>query len=326
MLTAGPAYIKLGQALSIRPDLLSPAAMVELQKLCDKVPSFPTPIAMQVRACGRRGGPLRLGHLAWSAPHVQSCLHLLGARRTARARVGRALPLDAWPCGAAARTARHGTARERLARLTRAPRAAPRWAGAARRAGGQLGGHLLGALAAAHRRRLTGPGERLSPALARRSHRRTSSAPRRLHGAAARLHGACATLALPDSVGTRTAPGERCRVGGAPPRPARARGGSPPWQDSKGKQQRGRKVRQRRRPGGAPPPAAMARARACARMDCAGVQGAAQEHGRGGGGQGAAPRRARDRHHRPLHHPLARHGHQVRARLAGPRKRAPGAS
>ncbi|KAF3664007.1 putative histone h2a [Capsicum annuum] len=32
----GPAYIKLGQALSIRPDILSPVAMVELQKLCDK--------------------------------------------------------------------------------------------------------------------------------------------------------------------------------------------------------------------------------------------------------------------------------------------------
>ncbi len=29
----GPAFIKLGQALSIRPDLLSPAAMVELQKV-----------------------------------------------------------------------------------------------------------------------------------------------------------------------------------------------------------------------------------------------------------------------------------------------------
>lgn len=33
----GPAYIKLGQALSIRPDILSPSAMIELQKLCDKV-------------------------------------------------------------------------------------------------------------------------------------------------------------------------------------------------------------------------------------------------------------------------------------------------
>ena len=44
----GPAYIKLGQALSIRPDLLSPAAMVELQKLCDKVPSFDNRTAMAV--------------------------------------------------------------------------------------------------------------------------------------------------------------------------------------------------------------------------------------------------------------------------------------
>eukprot|EP00252_Welwitschia_mirabilis_P024546 TRINITY_DN7324_c0_g1_i1.p1 TRINITY_DN7324_c0_g1~~TRINITY_DN7324_c0_g1_i1.p1 ORF type:complete len:797 (+),score=157.28 TRINITY_DN7324_c0_g1_i1:88-2478(+) len=42
----GPAYIKLGQALSIRPDILSPAAMTELQKLCDKVPSFSNDIAM----------------------------------------------------------------------------------------------------------------------------------------------------------------------------------------------------------------------------------------------------------------------------------------
>lgn len=42
----GPAYVKLGQALSIRPDILSPAAMIELQKLCDKVPSFPDDVAM----------------------------------------------------------------------------------------------------------------------------------------------------------------------------------------------------------------------------------------------------------------------------------------
>ncbi|KAI4338221.1 hypothetical protein L6164_016565 [Bauhinia variegata] len=44
----GPAYIKLGQALSIRPDILSPVAMTELQKLCDKVPSFPDDIAMDL--------------------------------------------------------------------------------------------------------------------------------------------------------------------------------------------------------------------------------------------------------------------------------------
>jgi len=41
----GPFYIKIGQALSIRPDILSPRAMVELQKLCDKVPSYDSKIA-----------------------------------------------------------------------------------------------------------------------------------------------------------------------------------------------------------------------------------------------------------------------------------------
>uniref|UniRef100_A0A7S3R8B9 Protein kinase domain-containing protein n=1 Tax=Dunaliella tertiolecta TaxID=3047 RepID=A0A7S3R8B9_DUNTE len=48
MTSLGPAYIKLGQALSIRPDVLSPAAMSELQKLCDKVPSFDNAQAMAV--------------------------------------------------------------------------------------------------------------------------------------------------------------------------------------------------------------------------------------------------------------------------------------
>ena len=47
MTSLGPAYIKLGQALSIRPDLLSPAAMNEMQKLCDKVPSFDSKVAMK---------------------------------------------------------------------------------------------------------------------------------------------------------------------------------------------------------------------------------------------------------------------------------------
>jgi len=40
----GPAYIKLGQALSIRPDILSPSAMYEMQKLCDKVSLLLRPI------------------------------------------------------------------------------------------------------------------------------------------------------------------------------------------------------------------------------------------------------------------------------------------
>lgn len=43
----GPFFIKIGQALSIRPDILPPRSMVELQKLCDKVPSFDSRIAMK---------------------------------------------------------------------------------------------------------------------------------------------------------------------------------------------------------------------------------------------------------------------------------------
>jgi len=46
LVSLGPFYIKLGQALSIRPDILSPQAMVQLQQLCDKVPPFDSAIAM----------------------------------------------------------------------------------------------------------------------------------------------------------------------------------------------------------------------------------------------------------------------------------------
>jgi len=46
VVSLGPFYIKLGQALSIRPDILSPRAMVELQQLCDKVPPFDSKLAM----------------------------------------------------------------------------------------------------------------------------------------------------------------------------------------------------------------------------------------------------------------------------------------
>lgn len=43
----GPAFIKLGQAVSIRPDLLPAEYLKELQKLCDAVPEFPTSIALK---------------------------------------------------------------------------------------------------------------------------------------------------------------------------------------------------------------------------------------------------------------------------------------
>ena len=46
LVSLGPFFIKLGQALSIRPDILSPQAMVQLQQLCDKVPPFDSALAM----------------------------------------------------------------------------------------------------------------------------------------------------------------------------------------------------------------------------------------------------------------------------------------
>ncbi len=44
----GPAYIKIGQALSTRPDLVSPVYMAELVKLQDQIPPFPNEIAFKL--------------------------------------------------------------------------------------------------------------------------------------------------------------------------------------------------------------------------------------------------------------------------------------
>jgi aarF domain-containing kinase len=52
----GPFFIKAGQALSIRPDILGPETMVELQQLCDKVPSFDSAIAFQTMCSELRVG------------------------------------------------------------------------------------------------------------------------------------------------------------------------------------------------------------------------------------------------------------------------------
>ena len=41
----GPTYIKIGQALSTRPDLVPPVYLNELTYLQDKLPSFPNEIA-----------------------------------------------------------------------------------------------------------------------------------------------------------------------------------------------------------------------------------------------------------------------------------------
>ncbi|GMH93408.1 hypothetical protein TrST_g7458 [Triparma strigata] len=44
----GPFFIKAGQALSIRPDVLPPPAMIEMQRLCDKVPSYSSDMAFGI--------------------------------------------------------------------------------------------------------------------------------------------------------------------------------------------------------------------------------------------------------------------------------------
>eukprot|EP00177_Eucheuma_denticulatum_P005932 GFKZ01010812.1.p1 GENE.GFKZ01010812.1~~GFKZ01010812.1.p1 ORF type:complete len:730 (+),score=109.89 GFKZ01010812.1:292-2481(+) len=49
VLTAlGPTFVKLGQALSVRPDLVGPDAMNELRALCDAVPCFANEIAFNM--------------------------------------------------------------------------------------------------------------------------------------------------------------------------------------------------------------------------------------------------------------------------------------
>eukprot|EP00756_Hemistasia_phaeocysticola_P060831 Hpha_TRINITY_DN4355_c0_g1::TRINITY_DN4355_c0_g1_i1::g.50150::m.50150/K08869/ADCK, ABC1; aarF domain-containing kinase len=44
----GPAFVKIGQQLSIRPDLVSPAVLAELQKLCDAVEPVSDAVAKDV--------------------------------------------------------------------------------------------------------------------------------------------------------------------------------------------------------------------------------------------------------------------------------------
>lgn len=46
MIELGPTFIKLGQLLSTRPDLLPPEFVAEFDRLQDTVPSFPSEIAI----------------------------------------------------------------------------------------------------------------------------------------------------------------------------------------------------------------------------------------------------------------------------------------
>ena len=77
LLTAlGPTFIKFGQMLSIRPDVIPPAAVYELQKLCDAVPSYPTAEALALieAELGRPAAELFDGLDASSTPIAAASL------------------------------------------------------------------------------------------------------------------------------------------------------------------------------------------------------------------------------------------------------------
>lgn len=61
--TLGPSFVKAGQQLSIRPDLVSPTVLKELQHLCDAVPPFDGTIAMRTLAEELRTSSLVLNRL-----------------------------------------------------------------------------------------------------------------------------------------------------------------------------------------------------------------------------------------------------------------------
>jgi predicted unusual protein kinase regulating ubiquinone biosynthesis (AarF/ABC1/UbiB family) len=44
----GPAFVKIGQALSSRPDIMPPVWLEELEQLQDRIPPFPSDDAMKV--------------------------------------------------------------------------------------------------------------------------------------------------------------------------------------------------------------------------------------------------------------------------------------
>lgn len=48
----GPAYVKVAQAISTRVDILSPEYLMEIERLQDQVPPFPTAVAQVVMQNG----------------------------------------------------------------------------------------------------------------------------------------------------------------------------------------------------------------------------------------------------------------------------------
>lgn len=54
----GPTYVKAGQMMSVRPDIIGQRAMTELAKLQDSVPRFDSAVARQARAAPPMRAPV----------------------------------------------------------------------------------------------------------------------------------------------------------------------------------------------------------------------------------------------------------------------------
>ena len=82
----GASFIKIGQAVSIRPDILSPVYLNELQKLQDRVPPFPPNQALQIVE-DNFGQPvdvvLEEGSAAFREPVAAASLGQVATRRLA---------------------------------------------------------------------------------------------------------------------------------------------------------------------------------------------------------------------------------------------------
>ncbi|EIE22124.1 ABC1-domain-containing protein [Coccomyxa subellipsoidea C-169] len=75
----GPAYVKVAQAVSTRVDILSPAYLIEIERLQDRVPPFPTSDALLTMAA------------AWQRPPME-VLASVSAEPIAAASLGQARP------------------------------------------------------------------------------------------------------------------------------------------------------------------------------------------------------------------------------------------
>eukprot|EP00607_Mallomonas_marina_P002755 CAMPEP_0182440978 /NCGR_PEP_ID=MMETSP1167-20130531/87416_1 /TAXON_ID=2988 /ORGANISM="Mallomonas Sp, Strain CCMP3275" /LENGTH=731 /DNA_ID=CAMNT_0024635097 /DNA_START=606 /DNA_END=2801 /DNA_ORIENTATION=+ len=76
LITLGPAYIKVGQALSVRPDLLQPEYLEELGRLQDQVPPFDSSTALSIleSQLGRRASDVFDSLTAFEQPIAAASL------------------------------------------------------------------------------------------------------------------------------------------------------------------------------------------------------------------------------------------------------------